>query len=241
LISYKLDEFGSVCNTEITDNSINDINDISGKIYKSNEIIKEYDLKKSKFYTTTAKLRGIINDNFDEMGCRIWNEASKSIIMQAYNGNYKFPDKPKKTRKSKVKKETLLEVTLTLEEYQKLVEAYGKEMVDFKIEAMNTWINKNPSKNYKRYYYAMVRWCEQELQQEQKQIKKQITYFIYYKFIYDGMTVDQGNISIDLDNPITRKDIRNIKIELQTEADNRPPEYLVQNGYPIIANIIKLE
>ena len=63
-------------------------------------------------------------------------------------------------------------------------------------------------------------------------------YFIYYKRVYCGKTVGQGNKSIELDNTISMEDISKIESELDKEAKEYSDSHITMS-MSIVINFIK--
>ena len=63
-------------------------------------------------------------------------------------------------------------------------------------------------------------------------------YFIFYKRVYCGKTVSQGNMGIALDKPITMEDIRKIENKLKADAKEYSDSH-IKMSESLVVNFIK--
>jgi uncharacterized protein YdaU (DUF1376 family) len=153
---FKKDEQGMYYNNRLEEET-----EKRSKFCESRRLSRQVGVEKAK----NKKSIPIISDVRQSYVKRMENENENVNI----DDNREYNAKPSKKQKDVFIKAQSL--SMTKEEYDKLVETYGKEIVDSKIEYADNWTKL---KNYKSLYKTLLNWLRKEFpdgKQEQTNTK----------------------------------------------------------------------
>ena len=137
--------------------SIINIDNAPSQVYKIN---KDYDkwLPLSKKITLSKKIIGVIKKD---------NPSLSKMI----------PTKETTTKETITKERHFSFVFLFNEEYQKLVEKFGKDKTDEMIERLDLYLGSRGSRKYKSHYYTLLNWDRMERDRKPKEHSPLGSYF----------------------------------------------------------------